>query len=102
MKHYMISDWKRVSRRTGLYKEITLYLTVEEPNLQGLVADLCKGFQQSIPGTQVGLKEVKESKVLVTVNFPYPVDEDFIDDVYSRVKQELGLRTSGYSSNPAW
>jgi len=75
---------------------------VIEPNLQGLVADLCKGFQQSIPGTQVGLKDVKESKVLVTVNFPYPIDEDFMDHAYFRVKQELGLRTSGYSSNPSW
>lgn len=88
--------------RNDFYREITLHLTVEEPNVLALVEGFSNGFQQSIPGTMIGLTEVKESQVRLAIKFPYPVDEDFVDDVLHKLTRDLGVMMRGYSSNPAW
>lgn len=88
--------------RNDFYKEITLHLTVEEPNVLALVEGFSNGFQQSIPGTMIGLTNVTESQVRLAIKFPYPVDEDFVDDVLHKLTRDLGVKMGGYSSNPAW
>jgi len=88
--------------KNDFYKEITLRLAVDEPDPSTLVETLSKGFQMFIPGTRIGLKDVNDSLVQLTVNFPYPVDEDYVDEVLQKVKQQLGIRIGGYSSSPAW
>jgi hypothetical protein len=88
--------------KNDFYKVITARLMVEEPNVSDLIERLSNWFQELIPGTLLGLRDVGQNGVQVTINFPYPVDEDFVDELLHKMTLELGVKSRGYSSSPAW